>query len=119
MIPNMHESNDPGAAPGRPADRRASDRAAVRAPVEFLNMGDDPRVPFYEDFVHGQAEDVSPGGLRVRVAYDVQEGAELGLILRKNDKFQVFLARVVWKMRDSASCLYGLSVPRLEPAHLP
>jgi hypothetical protein len=82
-------------------------------------MGDDSRVPFYQDFVPGETEDVSIGGLRVRAPYDVHEGAEIGLIVRRNDRFQVFLARVIWKIRGGASCLYGLSVPRLDLSHLP
>lgn len=87
--------------------------------VEFLNMGDDPHVPFHQDFVPGETEDVSDGGLRVRAAYDVYEGAELGIIIRNNDRFQVYLARVVWKIRESSGCLYGLSIPRLEMSRLP
>ena len=106
-------------APPNGAEQRRHPRLQRRVAVDFLNMGDDPRVPFYQDFIPGQTEDVSNGGLRVKASYDVHEGAELGIIVRKEDRFQVFLARVIWKMRGGDSYVYGLSVPRLDVAELP
>ena len=113
MLPNPNITDDT-----RVSERRKQARAPHRLAVEFLNMGDDPRVPFYQDFVPGETEDVSDGGMRVRVAYDVREGAELGIVVRNKERVQVFLARVIWKIRDGASCQYGLSVPPFEIARL-
>jgi hypothetical protein len=121
MLPNPETPPDPlvpGTAPGG-AELRGNPRYLRRVSIEFLNMGDDPRVPFYQDFVPGVTEDVSDGGLRVRVPYDIREGAEIGVVIRNYDRFQVFLAKVIWKIRGGASCLYGLSIPRLERRHLP
>lgn len=122
ILPNPPPTDGDAFEPGAPpngAEHRRHPRIPRRMAVEFLNMGDDPRVPFYQDFVPGETENVSNGGLRVRAPYDVHEGAELGIIVRGNDRFQVFLARVIWKMRGTATCEYGLSVPRLEVDRLP
>jgi hypothetical protein len=122
IIPNPDHSNEHALMPGAPpngAEQRRHPRELRRVAVDFLNMGDDPRIPFYQDFVPGETEDVSVGGLRVRASYDVHEGAELGIILRSEDRFHVFLGRVVWKMYADSVCIYGLSVPRLEDIHLP
>ena len=119
IIPNPDAGHQADDATSADREQRRFPRTPRKMAVEFLNMGDDPHVPFYQDFVLGETEDVSEGGLRVRAAYDVYEGAELGIIVRTEDRFQVFLARVVWKIRESSGCLYGLSVPRLEPARLP
>ena len=109
---NIHQ---PAPAGTSYSERRRAPRLPFRAVVEVLNMGDDPQVPIYEELVAGEAIDISSGGLRLRVPYDVREGAEVGLILRKGEQFQVFLAHVVWKMREGSSILYGLSAPRIEP----
>ncbi len=121
IIPNPDASQPELIAAAVPsgAEKRRHPRELRRIAVDFLNMGDDPRVPFYQDFVPGETEDVSHGGLRVRASYDVREGAELGIIVRNEDRFQVFLARVIWKMRGAESFIYGLSVPKLDTAELP
>ena len=117
IIPNNNASQ-PDLMP-QGAEQRRHPRQQRRIAVDFLNMGDDPRVPFYQDFVPGETEDVSNGGLRVRATYDSHEGAELGIIVRNEDRYQVFLARVVWKMRAAESYVYGLSVPKLNVTELP
>ena len=121
MLPNPDAPNSRShtGAFANGAEQRVNPRVEKRLPVEFLNMGDDPRVPFYQDFVPGETEDVAISGLRVRAAYDIPEGTEIGVVIRNRERFQVFLARVVWKVRGMASCVYGLSVPRLELTHLP
>jgi hypothetical protein len=118
ILPNPEGAQSP-LRTSLPGDQRQHPRVARRVAVEFLNMGDDPRVPFYQDFVAGETDDASNGGLRVRADYNIHEGAEIGLVVRNDDRFQVFLARVVWKMRDSAGFIYGLSIPRLELTNLP
>jgi hypothetical protein len=102
-----------------PAERRAHPRLPRRVPVEILNMGDDPSVPFYQDVVHGETVDASTGGLRIRVPYDVREGADVGIIVRDEYRFQIFLARVVWKIREVSGTLYGLQAPKVDPNRLP
>ena len=118
-LPNPNPSDDDsfGATPNG-AERRRHPRLRYEATVDFLNMGDDPLVPVYHDLVSGTTEDISTGGMRVRVPYAVKEGSEVGVIVRKEDRFKVFLARVVWKVRSGAEYLYGLSVPKLDIAHL-
>jgi hypothetical protein len=109
MIKNPDIASEPASG-----ERRKQPRHARRVAIELLNMGDDPRVPFYQDFVAGETEDISNGGLRVRVPYDVREGTELGVVVRHRDRVHVFLARIIWKIRDESSCQYGLSVPPFE-----
>jgi len=115
----MTNPNDPFTTDQRPEERRKHPRLERHAPIELLNMGDDPAVPFYQDLVTGETLDVSEGGIRLRVAYDVREGSEVGVVIRKEQKFQVFLAKVIWKIRESIGITYGLRATKMDPSRLP
>ena len=91
-------------------DRRTHPRLEGTFHVDLLNMGDDPRISQFEAIVDGEALDVSRGGMRLKVTYDVAIGTMLSVIVYYRHRESICLCRVMWRREVMGEQLYGLFV---------
>ncbi len=73
-------------------------------------MGDDPHISQFEAIVDGEALDVSRGGMRLKVTYDVAIGTTLSVIVYYRHRESICLCRVMWRREVMGEQLYGLFI---------
>ena len=91
-------------------DRRTHPRLEGTFHVDLLNMGDDPHISQFEAIVDGEALDVSRGGMRLKITYDVAIGTMLSVIVYYRHRESICLCKVMWRREVMGEQLYGLFV---------
>jgi len=91
-------------------DRRTHPRLEGTFHVDLLNMGDDPHVSQFEASVDGEALDVSRGGMRLKITYDVAIGTTLSVIVYYRHRESICLCRVMWRREVMGEQIYGLFI---------
>jgi hypothetical protein len=91
-------------------DRRTHPRLEGTFRVDLLNMGDDPHISPFEAIVDGEALDVSRGGMRLKITYDVAIGTMLSVIVYYRNRESICLCKVMWRRDVMSEQLYGLFV---------
>jgi hypothetical protein len=91
-------------------DRRTHPRLEGTFRVYLLNTGDDPRISPYEAIVDGEALDVSRGGMRLKVSYDVALKTILSVIVYYRNRESICLCEVMWRRNNLGELVYGLFI---------